>query len=189
MRHLGLMALLATLLLSGCAALTKNMSQEPVDADHGSRTFGAFVEDGNIERKIKINLARTSADLDESHIVVVSFNGNVLLAGEVASDDLRVQAGNIAERVRHVRHVHNELKVSGKTGALARTNDSWLTTKVKSRLLTHSETPGWRTKVVTVNGVVYLMGLLSRAEADAVVAQVQQVGGVQKIVKIIEYIN
>ena len=51
MRHLGLMALLATLLLSGCAALTKNMSQEPVDADHGSRTFGAFVEDGNIERR------------------------------------------------------------------------------------------------------------------------------------------
>ena len=52
-----------------------------------------------------------------------------------------------------------------------------------------SETPGWRTKVVTVNGVVYLMGLLSRAEADSVVAQVQQVGGVQKIVKIIEYID
>ena len=64
MRALGLMALLATLMLSGCAGLTKNMSQEPVDRDHGSRTFGAFVEDGNIERKIKINLARASAELD-----------------------------------------------------------------------------------------------------------------------------
>ncbi|MBL7251796.1 BON domain-containing protein [Alloalcanivorax sp. C16-2] len=189
MRALGLMALLATLMLSGCASLTKNMSQEPVDRDHGSRTFGAFVEDGNIERKIKINLARASAELDESHIVVVSFNGNVLLAGEVASDALRAQAGNIADRVRHVRHVHNELKVSGKTSTLARTNDSWLTTKVKSRLLVNSDAPGMRTKVVTVNGVVYLLGLLSHDEANAVVEQVKQVGGVQKIVKIIEYID
>ncbi|UWN48974.1 hypothetical protein ASALC70_01167 [Alcanivorax sp. ALC70] len=180
MRALGLMALLATLMLSGCASLTKNMSQEPVDRDHGSRTFGAFVEDGNIERKIKINLARASAELDESHIVVVSFNGNVLLAGEVASDQLRAQAGNIADRVRHVRHVHNELKVSGKTSTLARTNDTWLTTKVKSRLLVNSDAPGMRTKVVTVNGVVYLLGLLSHDEASAVVEQVKQVGAFRR---------
>ena len=59
MRHPALPALLVMLFtLSGCAALTKNMAQEPVDRDHGSRTFGAFVEDGNIERKIKVNLAR-----------------------------------------------------------------------------------------------------------------------------------
>ena len=132
MRHPALPALLVMLFaLSGCAALTKNMAQEPVDRDHGSRTFGAFVEDGNIERKIKVNLARASEALDQSHIVVVSFNGNVLLAGEVASDELRVQAENIAARVRHVRHVHNELKLSGDSGVLSRVNDGWLTTKLK----------------------------------------------------------
>ena len=60
---------------------------------------------------------------------------------------------------------------------------------MKSRLLVDGNTPGARTKVVTESGVVYLMGLLTRAEADAVVAQVQQVSGVQKIVKIIEYID
>ena len=191
MRHPALPALLAVLLfaLSGCAALTKNMAQEPVDRDHGSRTFGAFVEDGNIERKIKVNLARASEALDQSHIVVVSFNGNVLLAGEVASDELRVQAENIAARVRHVRHVHNELKLSGDSGVLSRVNDGWLTTKLKTRLFVDGDAPGMRTKVVTVSGIVYLMGLLTRDEADAVVAQAREVGGVQKIVKIIEYIN
>ena len=184
---LTLFVLFAT--VSGCASLSKGMSEEPVDQNHGKRTFGAFIEDGNIERKVAVNLARASAELDESRIVVVSYNGNVLLAGQVANEDLKAQAGNIAEQVRHVRHVHNELQVVGSNSFLARTNDTWLTSKVKSRLLINGEAPGWRTKVVTENGVVYLMGLLTHEEADAVVEQVQKVYGVQKIVKIIEYID
>ena len=184
---LTLFVLFAT--VSGCASLSKGMSEEPVDQNHGKRTFGAFIEDGNIERKVAVNLARASAELDESRIVVVSYNGNVLLAGQVANDDLKAQAGNIAEQVRPVRHVHNELQVVGSNSFLARTNDTWLTSKVKSHLLINGEAPGWRTKVVTENGVVYLMGLLTHEEADAVVEQVQKVYGVQKIVKIIEYID
>ena len=184
---LALFVLFAT--VSGCASLSKGMSGEPVDQNHGKRTFGAFIEDGNIERKVAVNLARASAELDESRIVAVSYNGNVLLAGQVASEDLKAQAGNIAGKVRHVRHVHNELQVVGSNSFLARTNDTWLTSKVKSRLLINGEAPGWRTKVVTENGVVYLMGLLTHEEADAVVEQVQKVYGVQKIVKIIEYID
>lgn len=182
-----LFLLLAT--TAGCATFSKGMSDQPVDPNYGKRTFGAFIEDGNIERKIAVNLARASAELDESRIVAVSYNGNVLLAGQVASEDLKAQAGNIAEKVRQVRHVHNELQVIGSTSFLARTNDTWLTSKVKSRLLINGDAPGWRTKVVTENGVVYLMGLLTHDEADAVVEQVQKVYGVQKIVKIIEYID
>ncbi|MED5387469.1 MAG: BON domain-containing protein [Pseudomonadota bacterium] len=174
---------------AGCVSLSKGMSEDPVDQNHGKRTFGAFIEDGNIERKVAVNLARASVELDQSRIVVVSYNGNVLLAGQVANDELKTQAGNIAEQVRHVRHVHNELQVVGSNSLLARTNDTWLTSKVKSRLLINGEAPGWRTKVVTENGVVYLMGLLTHDEADAVVEQVQKVYGVQKIVKIIEYID
>ena len=192
MRHL-IPALLTSafllIALSGCTSMSKGMSDQPTDQDHGSRTFGAFVEDGNIERKVSVNLARASEELDQSRIVVVSFNGNVLLAGQVASEDLKAQAGNIADQVRHVRHVHNELQVIGNNSFLARTNDTWLTSKVKSRLFVNGDAPGWRTKVVTENGVVYLMGLLTHEEADAVVEQVQKVYGVQKIVKIIEYID
>ena len=108
---------------------------------------------------------------------------------DLASDELRVQAENIAARVRHVRHVHNELKLSGDSGLLSRTNDAWLTTKLKTRLFVDGDAPGMRTKVVTVNGIIYLMGLLTHEEAKSVVAQAVEVGGAQKIVKIIEYID
>ena len=85
--------------------------------------------------------------------------------------------------------LHNELVVSGKVSFLARMNDAWLTTKVKTRLAFAGDARASRTKVVTENGVVYLLGLMTRREADAVVAQVQKSYGVQKIVKIIEYID
>ena len=71
----------------------------------------------------------------------------------------------------------------------ARTNDGWLTTKVKSRLIANKEIPGTRVKVQTENGVVFLMGLVNRADADKAVAVAQQVYGVQKIVKVFEYLD
>ena len=183
------LALSLTLCLTGCASITASWSDEPLDTSHGSRTFGARIEDGSIERKVRINLLRDDpAFAEESSFDVVSFNGNVLLVGEVPNAQLKARASDIAGRVRHVRNVHNELQVGPRSSWMAGFNDSWLTTKTKSRLLV-GDAPGTRTKVVTANGVVYLMGLLTRAEADAAVAQVQRVYGVQKIVKIIEYID
>lgn len=181
--------LLSTLLTSGCASMIAPFSSEPMDLNHGKRTLGAKIEDQAIETKTKVNLKRAGEPLANQHIVVVSYNRNVLLAGQVADQDLRTQAGQIAQRIRNVRHVHNELEVVGAGSGLARINDSWLTTKVKSRLAFAGEAPARRTKVVTENGVVYLMGLLTREEAAAIVSEVQKVYGVQKIVKVIEYIE
>ncbi|AJD47371.1 lipoprotein [Isoalcanivorax pacificus W11-5] len=184
------LALSLTLSLTGCASVTASWSDEPVDTSHGSRTFGARIEDGSIERKVRINLLRDDPRFaEESSFDVVSFNGNVLLVGEVPDAQLKARASDIAGRVRHVRNVHNELQVGPRSSWVAGFNDGWLTTKTKSRLLIDGDAPGTRTKVVTANGVVYLMGLLTRAEADAAVEQVQRVYGVQKIVKIIEYID
>ena len=72
---------------------------------------------------------------------------------------------------------------------ISRTNDSWLTTKIKSALAAEEDTDATRIKVVTENGVVFLLGLLSRAEADAAVAVTRDIQGVQKIVKLFEYMN
>jgi osmotically-inducible protein OsmY len=175
--------------LTGCATLVAPLSSHPEDTDHGSRTWGAFFEDAAIEHKVRVNLLRELPKDTNSHIVVVSFNGHLLLAGEVPSDSIKTQAGQIAKRIRHVQQVYNELVVQGNISMLARSNDAWLTTKVKLRLMLNGSAPGWRTKVVTENGVVYLMGLLTHAEAEQDVAQVQKVYGVQKIVKIVEYID
>jgi osmotically-inducible protein OsmY len=181
--------IVACLALSGCIRMIAATSSEPVDRHHGERTLGSGIEDQAIENKTRINLYRASDQLADARIKVVSYNGVVLLAGQVETSELKKQAGNIARRIRHVEQVHNEIGISGSSSFLARANDAWLTSKVKMRLYFNGDTPGGRTKVVTVNGVVYLMGLLTREEAEAVVSSVQNVYGVQKIVKIIEYIQ
>ena len=183
------LALVLVMTLGGCTRMVASFSEEPMDTFHGSRTLGATIEDSSIRNKVRINLFRADETFREARLRVRSFNGNVLLTGEIESDALRDKATEIAGNVRHVRDVHNEMRVSGNSSLLARINDRWLSTKAKTRLLFSTSTPGRRTRVTTSSGTVYLMGLLERDEADAVVQQVQRVYGVQKIVKIIEYID
>ncbi len=181
--------LVLALILSGCTRMVASFSDEPMDTYHGKRTLGAQIEDRSIRHKIRVNLFRADERFRDARLNVKSYNGNVLITGEVDTAALRDKATEVAEQVRHVRDVHNEMKVSGQSSLLSRLNDSWLTTKTKTRLLLRGDTPGRRTRVHTSNGTVYLMGLLEPEEADAVVQQVQRVYGVQKIVKIIEYID
>jgi len=85
--------------------------------------------------------------------------------------------------------VHNELQVMQPSSILARNNDAWLTTKIKTQMLTDTAVPSSRIKVITENGIVYLLGLVTQQEANAATAVVQSVSGVQKIVKLFEYID
>lgn len=176
--------------LSGCASiLSATSGPEQIDEAPGSRTFGSYIEDESIETKVLANLYNADIGYKEGHISAVSYNGIVLLVGQVKSHELLTNAESIAKRVRSVRKVHNELTVAGPVSYMAGTNDSWLTTKIKSQMLVTSEFPSGRVKVITENGTVYLMGLLTHQEADDAVAITRLVYGVQKIVKIIEYID
>ncbi|MEJ6684484.1 MAG: BON domain-containing protein [SAR86 cluster bacterium] len=176
------LALLAA--LQGCASVTGQTSE-----DYGNRTLGTVWDDQMIESRGKAIVRAASSELHDAHLGITSFNGMVLLTGQVASEETKNAATLAIKDLRKVRTVHNELEIAGPTTMMARTNDAWLTTKVKTVLLTNQETDAGRVKVVTENGVVYLMGLLSRAESEATVEKVRQVFGVQKIVKIFEYIN
>ena len=91
--------------------------------------------------------------------------------------------------MQRVKKVHNELQVMDPITLLAISNDALLTTKIKAQMLTDNAIPGSRIKVVTDNGIVYLMGLLTQAEATRAANLVQGVSGVQKIVKVFEYID
>ena len=128
-------------------------------------------------------------DFDSAHLEVVSYNGIILIAGQVESSDLKSRAGEVARDVGKARSVHNELEVGGPVSYLARTNDGWLTSKVKTRLAASPEVDANRLKVVTENGTVFLMGLTGREHADAAVRETQEVYGVQKIVKVFEYLD
>lgn len=161
----------------------------PLADDHGKRTLGTSIDDVMVASRARSNIKSVNEQLDKANIEVNSFNGIVLITGQVPSEDARTEAGKAVDGMRNVRKIHNELEVAGPTSVPSRLNDSYLSTKVKTALLTDSNTEGGRTKVVTENGVVYLMGLLTRDEADAAVTKAREVYGVQKIVKVFEYIN
>lgn len=177
---LAAVVLLATLVVSGCSTFSK---------DPRVRTPGAIVDDEVLERVVKRSIRKGVGGLKGNHVVVVSYNQIVLLTGQVASEQIRTQAEQIAANVHSVRRVHNELQIGGPISYVSRTNDSWITTKVKSRLFASKHARANQVKVVTENGTVYMMGLLPRQEADRAVDVAKGVYGVQKIVKVFEYMD
>ncbi|MGV8861619.1 MAG: BON domain-containing protein [Pseudomonas sp.] len=188
--RLSLLALTLCLSISGCSSVLTATRDKPIEDDRGTRTFGSKIDDSLIETKVAVNVAKANPDLDEgSHIVVSSFNGIVLLAGQTPRADLKALAEQAASSVQRVKKVNNELQVIAPSSLLARNNDAWLTTKIKTQMLTDNTIPGSRIKVVTENGIVYLLGLVTQQEATRATNLVQGVSGVQKIVKLFEYID
>ncbi|RZI90987.1 MAG: BON domain-containing protein [Pseudomonas sp.] len=189
-KRFGLMALTLCLSLSGCSSVLTSTRDNPIEDDRGTRTIGSKIDDSLIETKVSVNVAKANPDLDKgSHIVVSSYNGVVLLAGQTPRADLKSLAEQTAGQVQRVKKVHNEIQVMQPSSILARNNDAWLTTKIKAQMLGDANVPGSRIKVITENGIVYLLGLVTQGEADAATSVVQSVSGVQKIVKLFEYID
>lgn len=164
-------------------------SDGPLEPDPGRRTFGAYVDDQRLETVIKVNLRKADPALAEANINVLSFNGVVLLTGEVPSSDLRQAAGEIVRSINKVRQVHNELLVKSNSTFFSRSNDNWLATKLRSKILANRDIESERVKLVVENRVVFLMGLLTREEANLVSEIAAQTEGVEKVVRVIEYIE
>lgn len=151
------------------------------------RTSGIFVEDENIELKA---VKKMETNLGEyAHVNVTSFNRNVLLTGEVPEDAAKVKAESLLKEISNIRNVTNEIVVSPKSGIGSRSNDSFITSKVKTQFITENKFPANYVKVVTENGVVYLMGLVTTSEADAAVEIARNTEGVTSVVKVFEFIE
>jgi osmotically-inducible protein OsmY len=179
---------MTTTLVTGCSTIVSSSREEPIREDVGNRTLGNIIEDEAIELKVMVNLSKGSAPLAQSHINVKSFNGQVLLTGQVPNAGVRQEAEQIVGQTREVKRIHNELEIAGPSSTIVRSNDIYLTSRVKLKLLSDKSIEGLRVKVVTENGIVYLMGLVSQREADQAVAIVREVPGVQRIVKVFEYV-
>ena len=184
-----LLLVVLSLVLSGCSSVVSGVRSEPIKEDHSKRTFGTYVDDESIELKAKVNLKETDSGYKEGNINVKSYNGVVLLIGQISTVQLREQAAEIVSQLKNVRKVHNELTVGPSTSALSRINDSWLSTKVRSRLAVNDEVKTGPIKVITENAVVYLMGMVTRQQAEEVVEVVRRTGGIQKIVRVFEYLD
>jgi osmotically-inducible protein OsmY len=190
MKRLGLLFALL-LCLNGCASVISAVNPgETIQEDRGTRSLGTVMDDSSLETAINVNLNANPA-LKRANISVISFNGTVLLVGQVPSQDLKNEATRVTTSTSstRIKKVHNELEVAGATTFLSRSNDAWLSTKLKTLMLADPTIAGLRTKVVTENGVVYLMGLVTQAEADQTVDLVSNASGVTKVVRAFEYID
>lgn len=181
--------LCATLLLSGCGSFLATMQSDTIDDNPGERTFGQQLDDENIETKAVVNIHSSDEAFDEAHLIVVAYNGFVLLAGQVQTEALKEKATDVVRKIRDVRRIYNELEISAPSSAMSRTSDTWITAKVKSWMLGSSEIEGGRVKVVTENGVVYLMGLATIDESKRIVDSASGMSGVQRVVSLLEIIE
>lgn len=192
-RWLALGALLTTtLLLNACAPLVVvGGATTTASVAHDRRTTGSVVEDQSIKLRIHSALGQDEELNKLAHINVSSFNGIVLLSGEAPTSAIRERAGNAARQAEKVRRVHNEIQLAAPSSMMTRSSDSWITTKIKTSLLTVKQ-EGFdptRIKVVTENGTVFLLGMVTHSEANAATEQTRKSSGVQRIVKLFEYLD
>ena len=188
-KHLLLVA--ALLLTTSCTTiLVETTGEQGISEDPTERTAGARVEDQSIETKVIVNMKSQEPEFRKAHFDVISHNGVVLLVGQVASDDLKNKASEIASQAStKIKRIHNELEVAGKTSLIARSNDTWIATKVRTLMLTNSDVPSGQVRVIAENGAVYLMGLIDQGKGDNAARLARNVSGVTRVVKVFEYIN
>ena len=175
------------LFMQGCAAVVAGGATSAVAVAYDPRTTGTIVDDQAIELKAATAFLNDQAINESAHINVTSYNNVVLLTGETPTTELRDRVVQIVRDIPKVKNVYNELIIAAPSSLVSRSSDSLITSKVKTRLLTTENFDGTKVKVVTESGIVYLMGIISRDEADVATNATRQVGGVQKVVKLFQY--
>ncbi|MBE0614815.1 MAG: BON domain-containing protein [Burkholderiales bacterium] len=189
MRTVTLLALLALApQLQGCVEMAVVGAGAAAMASDDRRSLGAQTEDKEIDLRAGSRVSERFGD--KAHINVTSYNRNVLLTGEAPDAAMKTQIERVIREIPNVRGVVNEIQVAGASSYTARANDSYLTSKVKARFIDNGG--GFsanQVKVVTESGVVYLLGLVTRKEAEVAVEIARTTGGVQKVVRVFEYIE
>ena len=182
-----LLLIIPVILLQGCAAAVVTGAATGAAVIHDRRSAGAVIDDQSIELKVTRALFNNKNIYDQSHINATSYNGIVLITGETPNEVLKQQVAKEVQAIAKVRRIHNELLIAAPSSLPSRSSDAWITSKIKAKLTTDEHIDPFYIKVVTEHGIVYLMGLVSHAEADRAVGIVTQSAGVQRVIKIFEY--
>lgn len=180
--------LICATLLSGClAALVAGVAVTTVDILHDRRTVGEYIDDNAIEVTARNILVSKAEVRKAAHITPVSWNGILLITGEIDDGNLKPFLIQKFTSIQGVRQVVDETTITSKTRLLPRANDAWITSKVKSSLILKTGLSANRVKVITTRGTVYLMGIVSNEEGDRATELAQSVRGVKRVVKVFEY--
>ncbi len=188
LRLLTLLVMVPVLLSSlyGCIAAVVGGAGTAVLVGEDRRTVGTVTEDQGIELKA---VNRISDKFKDAHVNVTSYSRMVLVTGEAANAAAKAEIEKIVRAIENVRSVYNEMTVADNTALSARANDSYITSKVKARFVDRQKFNPVHVKVVTEASAVYLLGMVKRKEADDAVEIARTTSGVQKVVKLFEYLD
>jgi osmotically-inducible protein OsmY len=173
--------------LSACVPLVVGGAVAGTVAASDRRTFGAQTEDKTIS--VKADLKMPNVVGDAGHVNVNSFNRRVLITGEVRDAAMKAAVEREVKAIEGVVMVVNELEIAGPSSYTSRSNDALITTKVKASLVDAKDISANSFKVVTERGAVYLMGRVTQREATQAAEIARGVNGVNKVVKVFEYIS
>ena len=149
------------------------------------RTSGTQIEDEGIELRASNRITERWGD--KVHVNVAAYNRSVLLTGEVSNESIKAEIEKMVSGVVNVRGITNEIAVAGTSALTARANDTYLTSKVKARFVDVNHFNPFHVKVVTENSTVYLLGIVTEAEAKSATEIARTTGGVRKVVRLFEY--
>ena len=178
-------AALVAPLLQGCVELALVGAGVAMATVEDRRSTSSQLEDRGIELRVA---NRIDDKLGERvHVNATSYNRYVLLTGEVPDEALKAEVEALARSVPNVLGVTNDLQIAGQSSTTSRSNDTLITSKVKTRLLDANKTNPFQIKVVTEAAVVYLLGIVTEQEAADTVEIARTTSGVRKVVKVFEY--
>ncbi len=183
--------LTATVLLQACAEAVVVGTATGARVAHDRRTPGTVIDDQIIEFKASSIIRKNKALKKQVHVSITSYNLIVLLSGEARTGALKSQVEELIRKLPKVRRIHNEIVIGEPSTRGSRLRDSWITTKAKTSLfkIKKKNFNPTRVKVVTENKTVFLLGLVRPDEGDAAVERVRNISGVEKVVKVFEYIK
>ena len=185
-----LLALILTVavLISGCGIiLVTTAAVSAIDIVRDRREIGTLWDDNKMELSLRQSISKNE-QIDNANVSVTAFNGITLLTGEVPDQRAIDQILDLAKSHPDASQVINRIELAGKTNLNSRANDSWITGRVKTAMLTSRTIDATKIKIVTERANVYLMGLVSRSEAEAAVAITRSVPGVVRVIKVFEYL-
>jgi len=180
--------LLILSVLQGCAVATVVAITAGASMATDRRSIGNQIDDQSIEVEAYNEITMNKSLNDNTNLHIISVNGSVLIIGQAPTTFLRDQAIKIVNEIDGVVRIHNQIRIGNMTSVTTQTNDVWLTSKVKTALFSSDKINGNDIKVITENAEVFLMGIVSKKEADVAVNITRNISGVNRVFKAFEYL-
>ncbi|WP_133471118.1 division/outer membrane stress-associated lipid-binding lipoprotein [Paraglaciecola marina] len=180
--------ILLSLVMQSCAGLIIGAGVGMVSVAHDRRTLGTQVDDRTLTGRVSTALADDPEIKEQTGIVVQVFNGSVLLVGQAPTNTLIQKAEQLVSPIKNINKIHNQIRLGTPISASTIANDTWLASKVKTKLLADKRIDGLHVEIEVENGEVFLMGLATQEEAEIATDITRNVSGVKQVVKVFEYL-